>query len=217
VLLQAGVPFQDGAGFAVDVPVAFLSLGVTLGGEPLSAENCGDYDEGMLVLVDPQTGERSELGGVWDDNADTLRTPYDLQIVPGTYDIYYAVADDGPSWPSNTNVLLQAGVSFQDGAGFTVDVPVVFLSLGVTLGGEPLSAENCGDYDEGMLVLIDPQTGERSELGGVWDDNANTLLTPYDVQVVPGTYDIYYAVVDDGPAWPSNTNVLLSCVTVLPE
>jgi hypothetical protein len=214
-LLQSSVSFSEGADLSVDVPLANLPVDVTLGGEPLSSANCGDYDEGMLVLVDPQTGERSELGGVWDDNDNTLVTPYDVQIVPGIYDIYYAVVDDGPSWPSNTNVLLQSGVSFQEGSGFTVDVPVASVSIDVTLGEEPLSAANCGDYDEGMLVLMDPLTGERSELGGVWDDNADTLMTPYDVQIVPGTYDIYYSVVDDGPSWPNNTNILLSCFTIL--
>lgn len=210
--VRSAVSLQASGSLSVDIPTASITLDVTLDGATISAANSGDDNEGQLVLVDPTSGERSELGGVWDDNNNLPLTPYDLKIVPGSYDIYYAVVDDGPDWPANTNALLRQGVGLTTSGALTVDVPVATLALDVTLDGAQLSSNNCGDQNEGQLVLVDPNSGERSELGGVWDDNSDSVLTPYQLSIIPGRYDIYYAIVDEGPDWPANTNARLGCL-----
>ena len=96
----------------------------------------------------------------------------------------------------------------------TVDIPVVNVMIGVTLDGQPLSAANSGDLDEGVLSLRNTETGEIINLGDTWNDTTDMPTYPKSLQLVLGTYDVMYAVQDDGPNWPSNTNARIVCIDV---
>ena len=96
----------------------------------------------------------------------------------------------------------------------TVDIPVVNVMVNLTLDGQPLSAANSGDLDEGFISLRNTDTGETFGLGDTWNDTTDMPTYPKTLQVVSGTYDVMYAVQDDGPNWPSNTNARILCIDV---
>jgi len=213
--LAAGVctgALADGS-MSIDVLAVDVSIDVTLNGAPLSAANSADADEGVLWLIDPVTGERINLGDTWNDATDTPVPPYALQVVPGRYDVYYGVQNDGPNWPSNTNHRLTS-LDLTSSGAFVVDVPTVDVSVDVTLNGAALSAANSADADEGVLWLIDSVTSERINLGDTWNDATDTPVPPYALQVIPSAYDAYYGVQNDGPNWPSNTNHKLGALAL---
>jgi hypothetical protein len=126
----------------------------------------------------------------------------------------YAVQDDGPNWPSNTNALIQAGLALLNDGNATVNIPVSNIQFGLTLDGQPLSAANSGDLDEGTVSLRSTTTGETFNLGDTWNDTTDMPTYPKMLQVVSGSYDVMYAVQDDGPNWPSNTNARIVCIDV---
>jgi hypothetical protein len=95
-----------------------------------------------------------------------------------------------------------------------VDVPAVTVDLDVTLNGAPVSAANTGDNDEGELILKDPDTGEVLFTQDVWDDANDVSFYPIGLQVIPGTYEVYYSVMNDGIHWPANQDTLLQCVLI---
>ena len=96
-----------------------------------------------------------------------------------------------------------------NGGTLNVDVPVVDITFELTVGGQPLTLTNTTASDEGGLVLVDPDTGERIVLPDAY--NAGALTYPQTRRVIPGTYDIYYY--NDGAEsfWPINENNLLTC------
>jgi len=215
-VLDPAFDFTGDGSFTIDVPSVDVVLDVTLNGAPVSSANSGDFDEGSLELVDPDTGNVvADLSGVWDDGPDTPLTPYSLQLVGGDYDIYYEVIDDGPNWPSNQNALLEPGYDLSASGTYVIDVPVADVSLDVTLNGAPVSSANSGDLDEGSIELREVGTSSVAyDSIGVWDDGPDTPTTPFTFQVIAGDYDVWYQVVDDGPNWPNNTNTqLLSAMT----
>ena len=148
---------------------------------------------------------------MWDDGPDTPLTPYSLQLIGGDYDIYYAVVDDGPDWPSNTNALLEGGYDLSVSGTYVIDVPVADVVLDVTLNGQQVTSANSGDLDEGSLQLREVGTSSVAyDSPGVWDDGPDLPLSPFNFQVVAGEYDVWYEVVDDGPNWPANISSQLA-------
>ncbi|MDI1482723.1 hypothetical protein [Polyangium sp. y55x31] len=214
-LIQAALPLMTDGAVTVDIPVSNVTLGVTLDGAVLSAANSGDLDEGNISLRSSTTGETFSLGDTWNDTTDMPTYPKTLQVVSGTYDVMYAVQDDGPNWPSNTNALIQAALPLTGDGLVTVNIPVSNVTFGVTLDGAPLGPANSSDLDEGNISLRSSTTGETFSLGDTWNDTTDMPTYPKTLQVVSGTYDVMYAVQDDGPNWPSNTNALIQAALPL--
>ncbi len=213
--LMANLMLVDDGSVTVDIPVSNIQFGLTLDGQPLSAANSADLDEGFISLRSSITGETFSLGDTWNDTTDMPTYPKSLQVVSGTYDVMYAVQDDGPNWPSNTNALIQAALSLANDGNVTVNIPVSNIQFGLTLDGQPLSAANSSDLDEGFISLRSSTTGETFSLGDTWNDTTDMPTYPKPLQVVSGTYDVMYAVQDDGPNWPSNTNALIQAALSL--
>jgi hypothetical protein len=217
-VLEAAVPLLTDGAITLDIPVVNLSVGVTLDGAPLSAANTGDFDEGVIKVRDTTTGEVVNFGDIWNDGTDMVLAPYSVQLVAGDYDFLYSVVDDGPNWPRNANAVLDASVLLVSDGAVVVNIPVVNLSVGVTLDGAPLSAANTGDFDEGVIKVRDTTTSEVVNFGDIWNDGTDMVLAPYSVQLVAGDYDFLYSVVDDGPNWPRNSNaVLVSAVQLMSD
>ena len=214
-LLEPGYDLSTSGTYVIDVPVADVSLDVTLNGAAISALNTGDLDEGSLTLREVGRSDIAyDSAGVWNDGPDQPLTPFTFQVVAGAYDVWYQVVDDGPNWPDNTNSLLTAAQTFATGTTI-VNVGSFDLTIDVTLNGAAVSSANSGDNDEGALQLRDPDSGAVVvDFPGVWDDGPDQPLTPYTAQLLVGEYDIFYDVVDDGPNWPDNQNALLQCLDV---
>jgi hypothetical protein len=64
-------------------------------------------------------------------------------MVPGNYNIYYEGSDGLGEWPINSYAMLAENISFEQSGSWTIDVPVVEVTLDVTLDGIA--------YDESML------------------------------------------------------------------
>ena len=113
---------------------------------------------------------------------------YSAQIVPGTYDLYYAGA--GTAFPSNASAKLQSGIVVGSSSlSLNVDVPATTVSGAVTINGAAPSNLNTST---GLLTLRNA-AGDSVPLS-VSSTGAHSTL------VVPGTYDLYFnpAVVPAG-------------------
>jgi hypothetical protein len=183
----------------------------------LDASNTGKLDKGAIWLRGADASDWFPVVDVWDDATDKPNLPLAVQVVPGNYDIRYSVEKDGPHWPSNIDALLKPAVAMTMDGALSVNVPVVDLKLNVTLDGAPVIDANTGKPDRGAIWMHDRATKatERFLLVDVWDEAAGKLNIPHDVQVVPGTYELRYTVVNDGAHWPSNVDAPLGkCLTL---
>lgn len=180
-------------GLDVDVVTAVVTGVITVdGGVPPS--NPGD--DGLLLLRNLDTGDEALLGN-------TANASYTQRVVRGAYDVYYRQETSSGGVPVNTNAFLQA-VDVQGGASLDIDVPMVTVSADVTVGGQ---APPSSVYDDGVLYLKNPETGDSVLLG-------NTRLAALQRPVVPGTYDVLYVVEAAGPTMPINARSRLTTVDV---
>ena len=122
-----------------------------------------DDDEGSLLLRDPETGEQITLGDVWNDSTDMSSYPRQIQLIAGSYDVYYSNINPGTSWPLNSNRKLAAITLTTGTNSYTIDVPAVSATVDVTLNGQPITGANTADDDEGSLLFIFFLTDEQQE------------------------------------------------------
>jgi hypothetical protein len=217
--LQGNVAFTMDGPLSVDVPVVNIPMSVTLDGDALDAANTSAKDHGSIWLRRTTTGSPGEYFIVldtWNEATNKLNSPLDVQVVPGTYDIRYSVEEDGPSWPSNEDAPLKSDVELTSDGPLSVNVPILELSMSVTLDGAPLDAANTGAQDHGSIWMLRGGSWEteRFLVLDVWNDSTSKLASPLGVRVVPGTYDLRYSVEKDGSKWPSNVDASLTCVTL---
>jgi hypothetical protein len=195
----------DGGTLNVDVPVVDITFGITIGGQTPNATNTNADDEGGLILVDTTTGERIDLPDAYNG---AVTYPLTRPVVPGTYDIYYYNAGTTSFWPVNTNALLMEGVDLTSSKTVNVDVPVVEITFDLTIGGQTPNATNTNADDEGGLVLVDLETGERIDLPDAYN---GAVTYPLSRRIVPGTYDVHYYNAGSTDFWPVNGDALLTC------
>lgn len=177
----------------IDILTAVVTGTITVGGAAPPSDPAND---GLIVLRNSQTGDEARLGSTRDG-------AYSRRVVQSEYDVHYRQETSSGGVPVNTNALLQT-IDVQGGANFPVDVPMVTVSASVTLNGQvpPDSA-----YDDGLLYLRNPQTGDSVLLG-------NTRLAALQRPVVPATYDLVYVVEAAGPTVPVNAQAHLATVDV---
>ncbi|MCX4247541.1 Kazal-type serine protease inhibitor family protein [Paraliomyxa miuraensis] len=188
VTLAAGRETHD-----VDIATAVISGTITVGGAAAPADPA---DDGLILLRNPDTGDEAVLGNTADGS-------YTRRVVRGTYDVHYRQETSSGGVPVNTNARLSS-IDVMGGASFDVDVPMVTVSTSVTVGG---AAPPSSVYDDGLLYLVDEQTGDAVLLG-------NTRLASLQRPVVPGTYDLLYVVEAAGPTMPINSKSWLGSVDV---
>lgn len=210
VLVKSGLVATAQTSFSVDVKTLVLQVTPTLGGQALSSSNGSALDEGELSLQDQTTGERFKLFSTWRDGVDQpISSPVSVPLIAGTFDVFYGVQDDGPFWPANQKRLLRTGLSLTASQSLTIDVPIVTATVNVTLDGQSVSSANSSIEDEGLIELEEVSSGDRFKLFTTWNNTTNQSAVPFSGRVVPGVYNIYYSVSNDGPHWPANTNVLV--------
>jgi hypothetical protein len=152
----------------VDVPSAVVSGSIAIGGV-----RAGVTNRGSAYL-------RNAAGDVV--RIAIANTPtYEARVVPGTYDLYFTGNTDAYS-VTNQNVLLRTGVVVAS-TGITaldIDVRAAVVTGTLSLNGEPPEAT-----DSAHLVLRDA-AGDYAEIP--WNSGGD-----YSVNVVPGTYDLFYS------------------------
>ena len=158
----------DTTRFDVDVPSATVSGSIAIGGVP-----AGPTNRGQVYL-------RNGAGDVVKIAAANTAA-YATRVVPGTYDLYFTGNSDAYS-VTNQNVLLRTGVVVEP-TGMTaidVDVPAAVVAGTLLIDGAPPVAT-----DSAHLVLRNA-VGDYAQIP--WNSDGE-----YSVNVVPGTYDLFYA------------------------
>src|SRR5262249_15020333 len=120
---------------------------------------------------------------------------YFASVIPGTYDLYYALESSGSAVPMNSSAKLQSGI--------------VVGSSPMTLNSDVPTATLSGTFTmNGMTVPVPTSTG----VGGTFwlattggDAAYLTMRTgPFTALVVPGTYDLYYGYSERSLPLPTN-------------
>jgi hypothetical protein len=128
---------------------------------------------------------------------------YQVNVIPGLYDVYYAQETAGGTVPENKRARVMSSVPVEIDGVLDIDVAAVAISGNITLGGElPPSSV----YEDGSLYLRNTATDDAVLLG-------NTHLGSYSAIVVPGDYELFY-VQEVGGDVPSNQNAALTGVTI---
>lgn len=180
----------------IDIPFVSVSGAVTLDGAPPPTS---EYDDARIYLRNAETGDSVLLGNTRMGQVGGL-------VVPGTYDIVYAVETAGATVPQNTGALLGSVVVPEGGTSISlpVDIPVAALAGNITAFGGPLPS---GDADRANLVLEDRLTDDYVFLGPI---EAGSFSAP----VTPGIYVIWYELVQTTGQVPGNSHAPLACFTL---
>lgn len=208
-LLQHAVVLTSDQAVTVDIPYISVGFTTTLGGAPLSTTNTSATDYGTIYLRDSNTLEKFLLYPTWNVTTNVLSATYNTRLVPGTFDILYAVGVDGPQWPANLSGLLQSAVAIQSSQNLTVNVPVVNVNTTITLNGQNVGTANTSVNDYAKIQLRDPATGDVFKLYNTFDKTAGLPVPSFTGQVLPGVYDVLYSLQAGGTSWPINKDAVL--------
>jgi hypothetical protein len=173
--------------FDINVPTAFVSGIITLGdGAPPDS----DYDDGWVFLRNATSGDTVLL-------ANTRMGQFAAPVVPGTYEVVYAVETPGGQVPINIDSVVLDTVDVVGGTVINVDIPVNALAGNIDAGGRV--------GERGALYLTAVGAVSRALLG-------NTADSAYQQPVMPGRYVVSYGVETTNGGLPVNTNAPLSCI-----
>jgi len=153
-------------------------------------------DDGVVVLHDQETGDEVVLGN-------THEGSYERIVVPGKYDIHYSQTTSNGGVPQNTNAKLVT-VDLLAPTAQDVNIPTVQVTGTITVGGQPPPTTQ---YDDGRLYLRNAETGDSVLLGNTHEGSFSAL-------VIPGTYDVHYALETGGTDVPVNNDAYVQTVDV---
>ena len=178
---------------AIDVPMVQLSGDLTVNGAlPPSSE----FDDGLVYLGGHGNDDIVALGNTHDG-------PYQVNVIPGEYDVYYSQETAGGTVPENKRARVRDQVVVDGNMAVDVDIEAISISGSLTLGGQvpPTSV-----YEDGRLYLRNAQTDDALLLG-------STSGGSYSAVVMPGQYEVFYAQEAGGDV-PSNQNASLGPVAI---
>jgi hypothetical protein len=197
---------KSSSAFDIDVPISTVSGNVTLNGKvvgPFGLDGVGyvslrDADGGQLFLSEIRNGS------------------YSRGVVPGTYDVYYAVSSVGSSMPINRLAVLQKGLVVGPLSSIIVniDVPAVTVSGTVTVNGRAISDPTTAGLGRLTLSGLGGDSGELAFTSAQNSDPADLAKGAYSALVIPGSYELYYGVYQRGPELPGNGKLDLGCFNV---
>jgi uncharacterized protein with GYD domain len=143
-----------------------------------------------VFLRNRTTGDNVPLGSTRDGE-------YMVSVIPGDYDLHYAVEASDDVAPANADAWLRAApIPSADEAIHVEDVniAVVTASGAITVGdAEPVDSP----YENGKLVAVDRHTGDEIPL-------AETRQGRYAVPLVGMRYDVMYSRIAGGSFVPVN-------------
>ncbi len=179
-----------------------LSGNVNFNGQTIP-DTYNGYEEWSLYLEDVDTGLTYSYGY---DGAPT----YSAEVYPGTYDVYFklnysGVVDGAPTdWTRLISSLNVTGDTARDWEPATVR-----LSGDVTFNGATIP-DTYNGYEEWTLTLVESNTGLTYTYGMEGGARA------YNVQVYPGTYDVYFQLNYSGivEGAPTDRTRLISALAI---
>jgi hypothetical protein len=123
-------------------------------------------------------------------------SPYALEVVPDTYDVYYKWIDAAAS----TTLVTKSPIKIRSGivigtspVSLDIDVPLTTVSGTFTVKGATITTWEHGD----CVLWLRSAAGQDIEL-------STTTTGTFSGLVVPGTYDLYYRQYHVGPLVPIN-------------
>jgi hypothetical protein len=168
----------------VDVRSTTLSGTITANGGPLTAIK--GY---VSVALHNAAGDAVFLGS---------SSPYAIEVIPGSYDVYYTWSDPDAS----TVLVTKSPIKIRSGivVGTTprsldIDVPLTAVAGTFTVKGATITTWERGD----CVLWLRSAAGEDVEL-------STTTTGTFSALVVPGSYDLYYREYRKGPAVPTNAS-----------
>jgi hypothetical protein len=179
----------------VDVPTTTVSGTITVNG----AQVASTAGLGKVTLQNATTTWTFAATSTM-TNSSTPAGAYAAAIVAGTYDLYYGVVTAGTGVPSNGSVKLRSGVVIGTTSPQTldVDIPATTVTGTITVNGAQVDSS----MGTGALHLRNA-AGDDALLG------STGVAGKYAQLVVPGTYDLAYAVINTGPGVPPNQSAKL--------
>jgi hypothetical protein len=155
-----------------------------------------ELDDGIVHLRS-SGGDDSVLLGNTHDGV------YTVNLIPGSYAVYYAQETSGGTVPDNKNARIVDAMAIANSGMIDIDVPAVLVQGTFTIGGDAPPNLN---YEDGRVYLRNIETDDTVLLG-------STHAAYYTAMVVPGDYDVYY-VQEAGGLVPANQNALIDSITV---
>jgi hypothetical protein len=174
----------------IDVPTLTFTSDFTLNGSPFP-QNV--YEQADFWLFDQATASRTLLGHTRDASSASHT------LIPGTYDILYARVAGGAIVPRNPDavVLRDVDVTYGDNQVAAVDVPAFFVTPVFTLDGAAFPADV---YEQGDFFLVgSDRPTDEFKLG-------DSTASGSPVNLIPGTYDVYWRRTLGGAVVPRNGN-----------
>jgi hypothetical protein len=178
--IMAGVDLSTAQTLAIDVTAVRADRSFNVNGAPVPDSSANGF--GNLFLRNVATGDEVSWGAT-----STASSP--VQIVAGTYDVFYEVSSTGTGTggvvtvPRNKRARIVAGASIM--AAGTVDLSVTEIKVDRTfrVNGQPVPDFSANGF--GRLFLRNTATGDEVS----WSD---TDVSSSQVPVVAGTYDVFY-------------------------
>jgi hypothetical protein len=183
----------EGGVTPIDIPMVSLAGALMINGAMPPAS---EFDDAVVHLVGVSNDDLVLLGNTHDGG-------YQVNLIPGSYHVYYAQETAGGMVPENKHARVRSDVAVDDDGVLDIDVQAVAISGAITLGG---AVPPSSVYEDGSIYLRNTETDDAVLLG-------NTHLGGYQAMVVPGDYELFY-VQEVGGAVPSNQNAALDGVTI---
>jgi len=180
------------AGAAVDVKTAKLAGSFKVNG---AAAPTAPLESARVHLRDAGSADEVFLGA-------THLQSYAVRVIRGKYDVHYAY-ESGSVLPRNQDAIVGEVTVASSQASYDVQVARTTLKGSITVNRKTPSKSA---YQSGDVFLVDPKTG-ASTLA------AKTTHGQYDLGVIPGTYEIFYAAEGGGGEVPANRWARVSCAS----
>jgi uncharacterized Zn-binding protein involved in type VI secretion len=198
--IRIGVVIPSGtSSLDVDVPVATVTGSLTVNGVAVPPTS----NDGRITLRNVTTD--------WDSDHRTVgytgQTTYTARLIPGVYDVYYALADRSSSTLPISSGRMRTGVVIPSGtSSLDIDIPVATVTGSLTVNGAAVPSTS----DVGRITLRNA-TGHPATIG-------YTTQSTYTARLIPGTYDVHYALetaaTGGAAAVPLNYNAKVRCFSV---
>jgi hypothetical protein len=171
----------------VDIPMIQIEIEVTIDSAPAPDS---PLEGGSIVLRRSRAGDTVVAGNTWD-------SPLVVDVMPGTYEVYYEHLAGGTIAPINERAHL--GWFIVDGTteAYPVNVHTLTLSGSFSVDG---AATPASQYENGEVWL--EQDGAKARLG-------ETAAGEYSVVIANGSYEVHYGILAGGELMPLNHDAVI--------
>jgi len=181
----------------VDITTTTVSGSAAINGTTISG---ADQGIGTFVLRAASTDSEDVV------LAATNASSYSKEVIAGTYDLLYAMLEDGPAIPANRSARLKQGIVVgKSPVSLDINLPTTVISGNVTVNGASVSGNGAA------VLTLYSANGDRAPIAGVSATNPT-----YSAPVIAGSYELLYGVYSAGPTVPGNSHADLGCFTVAP-